>query len=84
MISSLDLHQAEDLGGDSSQLIPLLKQQRFTGDDESVTLANDLATRPEQSNLVEYDSMPIEQFGAALMRGMGWKEGAPIGLTNKK
>lgn len=72
------------MDGSSSQLIQMLQQQRPLGDDESATLASDLATRPEESNLDEYESMPIEHFGAALMRGMGWKEGAPIGLTNKQ
>ena len=27
--------------------------------------------------------MPIEEFGKALIRGMGWKEGEAIGNTNK-
>lgn len=44
----------------------------------------DVASRPEQSTMNDYDSMPVSQFGAALMRGMGWSEGTPIGLTNKE
>jgi G patch domain/KOW motif-containing protein len=77
IIKDLQQAEADSSGGDSSQFIPMLKQQRLTG-------ATDLATRPEESNLEEYESMPIEHFGAALMRGMGWREGEPIGLTNKQ
>ncbi|KAK5004943.1 DNA primase large subunit Spp2 [Cryomyces antarcticus] len=31
------------------------------------------------ATLAEYEAMPIEEFGAALLRGMGWKDGDPIG-----
>ena len=31
--------------------------------------------RPEQSSLDDYEQVPIEQFGLALLRGMGWKDG---------
>jgi len=27
----------------------------------------------------DYDAVPVEGFGAALLRGMGWKDGQPIG-----
>ena len=27
--------------------------------------------------------MPIDQFGAAMLKGMGWKKGDPVGKTNK-
>ena len=81
----LDLHNTEnEMGFGDSQLIPMIRRNRTVGEDEATALANDSATLPEQSNLDDYDNMPIEQFGAALIRGMGWKEGAPIGLTNKE
>ncbi|VDK76521.1 unnamed protein product [Litomosoides sigmodontis] len=31
-----------------------------------------------------YDSVPIEVFGLALLRGCGWQEGEGIGKTNKR
>lgn len=31
-----------------------------------------------------YDSVPIEAFGLALLRGCGWQEGEGIGKTNKR
>jgi len=37
-----------------------------------------------QSTLDDYERIPIEQFGLAMLRGMGWSKEAGIGLTNKK
>jgi hypothetical protein len=42
----------------------------------------DVELRPDES-LVDYEKMPIEDFGAALLRGMGWKEGKPVGKNQK-
>ena len=39
----------------------------------------DVAARPDVSTLDEYDAVPVDGFGAALMRGMGWKDGDPVG-----
>ena len=33
----------------------------------------DVASRPDSASLAEYNSIPVEEFGAALLRGMGWK-----------
>ena len=30
-----------------------------------------------------YDSLPIAEFGKAMWKGMGWRPGEAIGLTNK-
>lgn len=38
---------------------------------------------PPQSTLEDYQAMPIEAFGEAVLRGMGWKKGEPIGKSNK-
>ncbi|KFY14560.1 hypothetical protein V491_05994, partial [Pseudogymnoascus sp. VKM F-3775] len=32
-----------------------------------------IAEAPEASTLQDYEDMPVEDFGAALLRGMGWK-----------
>ena len=39
----------------------------------------DASTAGEASTLADYDAMPVEEFGAALLRGMGWdgKERGP-------
>lgn len=31
---------------------------------------------PDVSTLEDYERVPVEEFGAALLRGMGWKEGS--------
>jgi len=53
---------------------------RFAGraneDDEFKT---DIASRPDSASLDDYAAVPIEEFGAALLRGMGWKEGDVVG-----
>jgi len=40
---------------------------------------HDVASRPPMATLDEYAAVPVEEFGAALLRGMGWKEGEAIG-----
>jgi hypothetical protein len=40
---------------------------------------HDVQSRPEETKLEEYEEVPVEQFGAALLRGMGWKEGQSLG-----
>lgn len=43
----------------------------------------DLEDLPEQASLDDYATMPIEDFGAAMLRGMGWEEGKPVGRNSK-
>lgn len=35
-----------------------------------------MRSAPDVSTLEDYERVPVEEFGAALLRGMGWKEGA--------
>lgn len=35
-----------------------------------------------QATLDSYEAMPIEAFGEAMMRGMGWSEGLPVGRNS--
>lgn len=37
----------------------------------------------EESTLDDYDNVPISDYGMAMLRGMGWKEGVPIGKNTK-
>lgn len=34
-------------------------------------------------DLQAYESMPIEEFGLAMLRGMGWQEGMGVGRNRK-
>jgi len=37
----------------------------------------------EETKMDDYEEMPIEEFGMALMRGMGWKDGEGLGGSRK-
>lgn len=49
---------------DEEMIIPITEQEAYT---------QDIATRPDAPDLEAYNRMPVEEFGAALLRGMGWK-----------
>ncbi|KAJ5172479.1 hypothetical protein N7492_005072 [Penicillium capsulatum] len=50
--------------------------------DEGSSFRTDVASRPEPATLDQYNAIPVEEFGAALLRGMGWKDGQAIGRGN--
>ena len=50
---------------------------------ETEALRQDVLELPDMASLEAYDAMPVEAFGAALLRGMGWKEGDAIGMAAK-
>ncbi|KAG2432029.1 hypothetical protein HYH02_013099 [Chlamydomonas schloesseri] len=39
---------------------------------------------PEVADLDAYEAMPIEEFGRAMLRGMGWEDGMGVGRNRKK
>ena len=47
-----------------------------------------MARLPDEADEAAYEAMPIEEFGAAMLRGMGWSEGqvplSSIFLKTKK
>lgn len=51
---------------------------------EAEQLKLDLEQLPPEASLEAYEEMPVESFGEALLRGMGWSEGRAIGRGNKK
>jgi len=50
-----------------------------TGINEDDAFRSDVASRPDSASLEDYAAVPVEEFGAALLRGMGWKEGEVVG-----
>jgi G-patch domain len=40
-----------------------------------IKLQEDVARLPDEADEAAYEAMPIEEFGAAMLRGMGWSEG---------
>ncbi|KAL4964723.1 spliceosome ATPase-activating subunit SPP2 [Aspergillus stella-maris] len=51
---------------------------------ETRSFRADVAARPEAATLDQYNAIPVEDFGAALLRGMGWKEGQSVGKNYGK
>jgi hypothetical protein len=46
---------------------------------EEAVFAKELAEAPDAPTLSAYEATPIDGFGAALLRGMGWKDGEELG-----
>ncbi|KEF62180.1 uncharacterized protein A1O9_00152 [Exophiala aquamarina CBS 119918] len=49
---------------------------RLSSRDETEEFRDDVASRPESSTLEDYAAMPVEEFGMAMLRGMGKKRRA--------
>lgn len=50
---------------------------------EEEAFRKDASTRPDVPTLEDYAATPVEEFGKALLRGMGWKEGMGAGKGGK-
>ncbi|XP_029361715.1 G-patch domain and KOW motifs-containing protein [Echeneis naucrates] len=63
--------------------IPLLMQNKVPeGFEDGDNINVDL--RPESSTEADYESVPVEAYGLAMLKGMGWKKGEGIGRTFKQ
>ena len=63
----------------STLTIPTQDTQDQNNLSEDGRFRADVASRPESASLADYAAVPIEEFGAACLRGMGWTEGSTIG-----
>jgi len=63
--------------------VPLLMQNKVPEGFEEDEGPLNVELRPEESTLEDYESVPIEEYGLAMLRGMGWKAGEGIGKTRK-
>jgi hypothetical protein len=61
-----------DSGAVEQTVIPTLP-------DEDAAFSHDFESAPEAPSLDDYAAVPVEGFGAAMLRGMGWKDGEEIG-----
>ncbi|KAF2403209.1 hypothetical protein EJ06DRAFT_580372 [Trichodelitschia bisporula] len=57
--------------GTSGMVLPALSEEQI--------FHRDYESAPRPPTLDEYTAVPIEEFGAALLRGMGWKDGDAVG-----
>lgn len=46
---------------------------------ETEAFQQDIQILPESATLADYERVPVSQFGAALLRGMGWTPDGPAG-----
>lgn len=60
----------------SNAVIEQLGNARLSTQDETSDFRADVAERPDSSTLEEYAAMPVEEFGLAMLRGMGQKRRA--------
>eukprot|EP01111_Echinosteliopsis_oligospora_P005872 TRINITY_DN1960_c1_g1_i1.p1 TRINITY_DN1960_c1_g1~~TRINITY_DN1960_c1_g1_i1.p1 ORF type:complete len:494 (-),score=189.56 TRINITY_DN1960_c1_g1_i1:75-1556(-) len=69
------------------RVVPLCLQNPIDGisgiSDESERFKHDVNNRPDDPTEEEYEEMPIESFGEAMLRGMGWCPGGLIGMNNR-
>ncbi|XP_063792632.1 G-patch domain and KOW motifs-containing protein [Pseudophryne corroboree] len=68
---------------DQTLQIPLLMQNKVPSGYEDGDKV-DVCLRPEAAEAADYEVVPVEQYGMAMLRGMGWKEGEGIGKTFKQ
>ncbi|KAI9023311.1 DExH-box splicing factor binding site-domain-containing protein [Hyaloraphidium curvatum] len=87
LLADLDKPEGSSAIVVSSIPVPILQQNAVPGLTEHLTDAekyrHDVALRPDEATLEDYEKVPVDQFGAALLRGMGWKEGQGIGRNKK-
>ena len=58
------------------------EKARPQGTDEADDFKSDVASRPDIPTLEDYAAMPVEEFGLAMLRGMGQKRRATGELVN--
>ncbi|KAI8999282.1 DExH-box splicing factor binding site-domain-containing protein [Gaertneriomyces semiglobifer] len=78
---------AYEKDGPKVTVLPILAQNAVPGleqiEDVTEKYRHDVSLRPDVSSMDDYERVPIEDFGAALLRGMGWSEGKPVGKNPK-
>ncbi|XP_061626629.1 G-patch domain and KOW motifs-containing protein isoform X1 [Phyllopteryx taeniolatus] len=63
--------------------IPLLAQNKVPDGFEDGAHLN-VELRPQPSTEDDYEKVPVEGYGLAMLKGMGWKKGEGIGRTFKQ
>ncbi|KAK3835567.1 MAG: DExH-box splicing factor binding site-domain-containing protein [Linnemannia gamsii] len=66
------LEAATGESGESARRLILLGQENVH-QDEVEAFQKNLEELPDEASLEDYAKVPVEEFGAALLRGMGWK-----------
>lgn len=65
-------------GDDEKEKKEALKESQgkpiLSHDQDTLSFKEDVESRPDMATLEDYEKIPVESFGAAMLRGMGWKE----------
>nr|XP_004670132.2 G-patch domain and KOW motifs-containing protein [Jaculus jaculus] len=75
--SKKSLEERENAGVDPTLTIPMI-QKGCTPSGEGTDSEPQAETVPEEA---DYEAVPVEAYGLAMLRGMGWKPGKGIGHT---
>ncbi|ERE63761.1 G patch domain and KOW motif-containing protein [Cricetulus griseus] len=75
--SKKSLEERENAGVDPTLTIPMI-QKGCNPSGEGTDSEPQAETVPEEAN---YEAVPVEAYGLAMLRGMGWKPGKGIGNT---
>ena len=71
--------------GPMVDIIPLANDGSVRrGPTEDDAFKQDVDELPNEATLADYERIPVAQFGAALLRGMGWKPGEPASRNKKR
>ena len=83
IIKDLTTAEKEERETESNFEIPLLTRTHLATTGETTSTTESSVILEDESTLEDYDAVPVAEFGAAMLRGMGWKKGEAIGGTNK-
>ncbi|GAX84888.1 hypothetical protein CEUSTIGMA_g12309.t1 [Chlamydomonas eustigma] len=71
-----DANTRAGLGGSITERLTAAKREEQAYQDHVEEL-------PDMAPVEAYEEMPVEEFGLAMLRGMGWKEGMGVGRNRK-
>ncbi|KAN0107046.1 DExH-box splicing factor binding site domain containing protein [Russula decolorans] len=79
----VDAEGGDGTEGATADIIPMANSSRPAPTEDDAFKA-DVEDLPNEATLQDYERMPVSQFGAALLRGMGWKPGEPASRNKNR
>jgi len=82
----LNTSKRKDDKDESKPKRPMLLMNQVPGlnkyENDQDKFRHDANMRPEGPSILDYERIPVEDFGKAMLRGMGWQPGGKIGVGN--